>query len=122
MIFTNQAGLSIDADPKKATQDKEKLANWKTKVNAILTVIDLPVSLYAATQHDIYRKPRTGMWHQFLSDYNLTVNDIDLAASFFVGDAGGRTTGARNLKRDFSCSDRSVQPEEAIEAFFLTAQ
>lgn len=61
--------------------------------------LDIPMSIYAATEDDEYRKPRLGMWREFLDDYDLDVDGVDLPGSVFVGDAAGRT-------RDHSNSDR----------------
>lgn len=62
--------------------------------------LDVPMSIYAATQYDEYRKPRMAMWKEFLDDYDLDVGEgVDLQGSFFVGDAAGRPG-------DHSCSDR----------------
>lgn len=36
-----------------------------------------------------FRKPATGMWDRFVNDFNGGV-DVDMEASFFVGDAAGR--------------------------------
>lgn len=110
-ILTNQAGLSIDPSSKKIETDKKRLADWKAKINAILNSLDLPISLYAATSHDIFRKPRTGLWQQLLEDHSLNgTDDVNLSKSFFVGDAGGRTKSSQsNHKNDFSCSDRFVK-------------
>lgn len=52
--------------------------------------LDVPLSVYAATESDEYRKPRLGMWREFLDDYDLDVSGVDLNSSFFVGDAAGR--------------------------------
>jgi bifunctional polynucleotide phosphatase/kinase len=76
------------------------------KVSAVFGQLDLPLSIYAATEKDIYRKPRTGMWKELLGDYGLHLpGDLNLKQSIFVGDAGGRIAGDGKPK-DFSCSDR----------------
>ena len=46
------------------------------------------------------------MWLEMLEDFDLDEGDgPDLAASFFVGDAGGRAA-RKDAKADHSCSDR----------------
>jgi bifunctional polynucleotide phosphatase/kinase len=52
--------------------------------------LNIPLSVYAATEHDEYRKPRAGMWREFLDDYDFDVTGIDSSQSIFVGDAAGR--------------------------------
>lgn len=76
------------------------MATFKEKALSVMRQLDIPLSIYAATQHDEYRKPRTGMWKEFLDDYDLDIDDrLDLQESFFVGDAAGRPG-------DHSCVDR----------------
>jgi bifunctional polynucleotide phosphatase/kinase len=76
-------------------------------VSTVFSQLDLPIGIYAATENDQYRKPRIGMWKEFLEDYDLSPGIIDLENSFFVGDAGGRIAGVR-LAKDFSSSDRYI--------------
>lgn len=52
--------------------------------------LGIPISVYAATSDSEYRKPRLGMWREFIDDNDLDVTGIDLENSFFVGDAAGR--------------------------------
>lgn len=63
------------------------------------------MKVYAATEKDIYRKPRPGIWKELLDDFGLDASDIDFEASVFVGDAAGRVAEGK-LQKDFSCSDR----------------
>lgn len=82
------------------------MADFKGKVSAVLNQLQLPVTVYAATGRDEYRKPRTGMWRELLDDYDLeSIGSVDLERSFFVGDAGGRAAVSGAVK-DHSCSDR----------------
>jgi len=74
-------------------------------VSAVFSQLDLPISIYAATEKDLYRKPRTGMWKELLEDHDISPGGIDLENSFFVGDAGGRIASI-GLAKDFSSSDR----------------
>lgn len=105
VILSNQGGISFKPDPKKIKADQKRLNEFKGKVNAVIVALDLPITIYAATAKDQYRKPRVGMWQQFLQDSAMTVEHVDLGSSFFVGDAGGRPA-ASGSRRDFSCSDR----------------
>jgi bifunctional polynucleotide phosphatase/kinase len=136
-IISNQAGLTIHFDanykgPQAAkTKASTRVAAFKQKVNAILSHLDIPTTVYAATAHDIYRKPRTGMWTELCDDYDINPDTVDLANSFFVGDAGGRTAvvktgeGTTASAKDFSCSDRNFAHNvggitfQTPEEFFL---
>jgi bifunctional polynucleotide phosphatase/kinase len=101
--------------------------NLKTQLSIILRQLDLPISFYGASGQDKYRKPRVGMWQELLEDYDLQADGaVDLAQSFYVGDAAGRIkTGKR--KKDFATSDRELAMNLGIEfktpeQFFLQAE
>lgn len=95
-------------DPKTVKSDQKRLSDFKTKVFAVLNQLDIPISVYAATTRDQYRKPRTGMWEELLDDYDLDgTSSVDLENSFFVGDAGGREAVSA-IAKDHSCVDRFV--------------
>jgi bifunctional polynucleotide phosphatase/kinase len=105
---SNQGGISLKPDPKTIKSDQKRLADFKTKVSAVMNQLDLPISVYAATARDQYRKPRTGMWGEMLDDYDLDgTHSLDLENSVFVGDAGGREATA-GAGKDHSCVDRLV--------------
>ena len=53
----------------------------------------------------VFRKPRTAIW-EFLTKHSNDGISIDLAKSFYCGDAAGRVKKAADGKKDFSCSDR----------------
>ncbi|KAL7793815.1 PNK3P domain-containing protein [Trichoderma ceciliae] len=135
VILSNQAGLTLhfDANYKgpKATAQK-RVTEFKQKCNAVLTSLDLPTAVYAATARDIYRKPRRGMWKEVCDDLEIPEEEVDLKGSFFVGDAGGRIAILGNgdsgsvaaAAKDFSCSDRNFAHNIGIdylapEEFFL---
>ena len=64
------------------------------------------------------------MWTEVLEDLDLDVESLDLKASFFVGDAGGRAA-TTNRKADHSCCDRDFAANEGIdfktpEEYFLS--
>jgi DNA 3'-phosphatase len=108
VVLSNQAGISLKTDPKTPKAQRSRLGEFKTKASAVFSQLDIPISIYAATEKDIYRKPRTGMWKELLEDYDIhQPADLNLQDSIFVGDAGGRHASVGHPK-DFSCSDRYV--------------
>ncbi|OAK95989.1 PNK3P-domain-containing protein [Phaeosphaeriaceae sp. SRC1lsM3a] len=123
-VVSNQGGISLKPDPKTIKSDQKRLADFKTKVSAVFNQLDIPVSIYAATGRDQYRKPRTGMWEELLDDHDLDVSSaVDLENSFFVGDAGGREA-LNGGSKDHSCSDRDFAANVGIsfhtpEEYFL---
>ncbi|KAF2692285.1 PNK3P-domain-containing protein [Lentithecium fluviatile CBS 122367] len=115
-VVSNQGGISLKPDPKKAKSDLKRLADFKAKVSAVFKQLDLPVPVYAATGHDRYRKPRVGMWEELLEDYDLEAADaVDLENSFFVGDAGGREAVPGGASKDHSCVDRDFAANSGIQ-------
>lgn len=106
-VVSNQGGISLKPDPKTIKSDQKRLTDFKGKISAVFGQLDLPVTVYAATGRDEYRKPRMGMWRELLEDYDLErVDSVDLAGSIFVGDAGGREAVAGITTKDHSCVDR----------------
>lgn len=93
VTFSNQAGIKLSDASKRLTQ-------WKQKLESITRNLDLPIWIYAATEHDQYRKPASGMWQEFLADRE----QIKVESSTFVGDAAGRPASVSDA-RDFSASD-----------------
>ena len=106
VIISNQGNMSLKENAKSLQKDTVSFVNFKAQVTAILRQLDLPISVYAATEQDKYRKPRIGMWQEMLDDYDLEGDgSVDLGQSFYVGDAAGRAkTGKR--RKDHACSDR----------------
>ena len=113
VIVSNQMGL-------KGKPAKE--SEFKTKCEAILRVLSVPVVVVVATDKDKYRKPLLGMWELLTSRLGLKVSP---EACFYVGDAAGRQDGwSTGKKKDFSCSDRRFAANVGItfytpEEFFL---
>lgn len=109
VIFSNQGGVNLKGDPKMLKPDTKRLGQIKTKVTAMLNNLDINISFYAATEKDEYRKPRPGMWKEALEHFDLDApEEVDLEASFYVGDAAGRTGDDQKSDVDFASSDRLV--------------
>ena len=125
IVLSNQAGLTLHVDPNSKGPKggtAKRVGEFKQKCNAVLTNLDLPTTIYAATERDLFRKPRIGMWKELCEDYDIPEDEIDLENSIFVGDAGGRVaalrkgeTGAVAVAKDFSCSDRNFAHNVGIE-------
>ncbi|PVH94624.1 PNK3P-domain-containing protein [Periconia macrospinosa] len=121
VVLSNQGGISLTPDPKKLKSDQKRLADFKSKASTVFKQLDLPITLYAATAHDAYRKPRTGMWQELLEEYDLEQDGtIDLSECLFVGDAAGREATGSGLRKDFSCGDRDFAANVGIP--FLTPE
>lgn len=100
IVLSNQKKISLQTEIKGGRTESKSLSTFKEKALAVMRQLDIPLSIYAATQADEYRKPRTGMWKELVDDYDLDVDGrLDVEGSFFVGDAAGRPA-------DHSCSDR----------------
>ncbi|KAM3615776.1 uncharacterized protein V6R79_007629 [Siganus canaliculatus] len=116
VFFTNQMGIA---------KGKLRPEVFKSKVEDILTTLQLSVQVFVATAPGIYRKPVMGMWNYLFEKANDGVT-VDKKQSFFVGDAAGRPENwaPGRKKKDFSCSDRLFAlniglPFYTPEEFFL---
>ncbi|KLJ12772.1 hypothetical protein EMPG_12222 [Blastomyces silverae] len=118
VVISNQKAISLKKDLKGGRLESKSLSIFKQKVAAVMQTLDVPFSIYAATENDEFRKPRMGMWREMLDDYDLDVaGSLDLEQSVFVGDAAGR-------EGDHSCVDRDFAanvgiPFKTPEEFFL---
>ncbi|KAG8002206.1 Bifunctional polynucleotide phosphatase/kinase [Nibea albiflora] len=98
VFFTNQMGIA---------RGKLRPEVFKSKVEDILTTLQLSVQVFVAAGPGIYRKPVMGMWNHLCEKANDGVA-VDQTQSFYVGDAAGRPENwaPGKKKKDFSCSDR----------------
>jgi bifunctional polynucleotide phosphatase/kinase len=124
-MISNQGGISLKPHTQVSMADQKSLANFKTKCGYVFTQLAIPISIYAATKDDIYRKPRTGMWAEMLEDHQDEVKELDLSQCIFVGDAAGRLEvkneeGKVVRKKDFASSDRDIAANIGIP--FLTPE
>ncbi|KAL5289407.1 hypothetical protein ACFFRR_009507 [Megaselia abdita] len=94
-FFTNQSGIA---------KGKIKLDDFKNKVKAITSRLQVPVQVFIAIGDGFNRKPVPGMW-QHLSDEKNDGIEIDNSQSFYVGDAAGRPEAGKKRK-DHSLADR----------------
>ncbi|MDE2100340.1 MAG: AAA family ATPase [Patescibacteria group bacterium] len=100
VIFSNQGGKKEKLD---------ELAAYARQVDG--------VSYYAATAHDHYRKPHTGMWRTYLehmAEHKYELTGRLRAGSFFCGDAAGRPgdIAASDAAFALNCSLRFYVPEK----------
>uniref|UniRef100_A0A0B7APD7 PNK FHA domain-containing protein n=2 Tax=Arion vulgaris TaxID=1028688 RepID=A0A0B7APD7_9EUPU len=115
VFFTNQGGI----EKKKVTPQ-----TFKTKAEAIIKGLDIPVMVFASTGTNQYRKPYTGMWDYFSENCNQGVV-VKKSESLYVGDAAGRAKNwAKDKPKDFSCCDRMFASNVGVkfytpEEFFL---
>jgi bifunctional polynucleotide phosphatase/kinase len=99
VVLSNQKRISLQTEIKAGRSESKSLSNFKEKAAAVMRQLDIPMSIYAATENDECRKPRMGMWIEFVDDYNLDIGGMDLQGSFFVGDAAGRPGDHSNVDR-----------------------
>eukprot|EP00002_Diphylleia_rotans_P025508 TRINITY_DN5044_c0_g1_i2.p1 TRINITY_DN5044_c0_g1~~TRINITY_DN5044_c0_g1_i2.p1 ORF type:complete len:423 (-),score=106.47 TRINITY_DN5044_c0_g1_i2:269-1537(-) len=115
VIFTNQGGVA---------KGHTKINDLKTKIDAIIAQVAVPMQVFIATADDLYRKPSTNMWDLMAKKFNGSLT-LDLAKCVYVGDAAGRAQGwMSGKKKDFSCSDRKFAHNVGVgfqtpEEFFL---
>lgn len=120
VVVSNQSGVKLKA---QGAGDMKSLSNFKAKITAVLNALDLPITVYAAAEKDLFRKPRTGMWEQMIKDYEI--DELDHSSCVFVGDAAGREADkAAKARKDHSCSDRDFAANVGIsfqtpEEYFL---
>lgn len=113
LIISNQLGIS---------KGKVNEADFKKKIEAIISKIGLPFQVLAAIRKGQYRKPNTGSYEW------LRKNCTSISSFIYVGDAAGRRKDwGPGKKKDFSCSDRLFAINlgcefHTPEEFFLSAR
>ncbi|KAF8759016.1 PNK3P protein [Rhizoctonia solani] len=104
VVITNQAGLPV----------KGREAKWKQKIPQIAqsAFSDIPFRIFAAKEKDGFRKPMLGMWDALVEEFKKQNVVIDKNASYFVGDAAGRTK-----PKDHSAVDRKLAHNMGIQFY-----
>jgi DNA 3'-phosphatase len=79
-LISNQAGIR---------KGKQSIIGLQKKVDDIIDALDLPIDFICSLDNDIYRKPRTGMWHflaaaRWAESLHHDSNDLGNVASRFI--------------------------------------
>jgi len=102
VIMSNQGEIG------KATKSKDKtIAEKKGRLEGLLKAVGVPIHVFCATaagkDADPHRKPGTGMWDAFVTQFNTGI-PVDRAASFYVGDAAGRKGDHADTDKRFAAA------------------
>ncbi|XP_047503777.1 uncharacterized protein F21D5.5 [Pieris napi] len=96
VLFSNQSPIG---------SGRVKIEDFKKKIKAVVSKLNIPAQVYIATGKGFYRKPATGMWNVLAEMKNDDIT-IDMKESFYVGDAAGRAANwAPGKKKDHSMAD-----------------
>lgn len=108
VILTNQAGIK---------SGKTKLVDLKKKIESITAALKVPLQAFIATGDSFFRKPTTGMWQALHTLHNNGI-ELDLAKSYYVGDAAGRPENKIiKRKKDHSHVDRLLALNVGVPFF-----
>lgn len=93
VLLSNQNGVD---------KGKTTVGKVQHKMQAIVAKLNVPMLVLFATRDDEMRKPRIGAWRWLLQELGHPI--VDMAASFYCGDAAGRPKIAGRNK-DFAATD-----------------
>lgn len=102
VIFTNQHGVGLG---------KVSIGEVKERIELVTKRINIPCSVFMATEMDEFRKPRTQMYHLFTEAFNNNIR-IDKDKSFYCGDAIGYP----------SHSDADIRFAQSLNLPFITPE
>ncbi|KAI9230028.1 MAG: polynucleotide kinase 3 phosphatase-domain-containing protein [Piptocephalis tieghemiana] len=106
VILSNQGGLRRKKDGTRNAREVE----WRAKITAIVSELDIPIQVLGAIGYGVYRKPCPGMWRHIIGTPSSEERTVDFSKSFYVGDAAGREKGWKEgaLRGDHSAADRKL--------------
>lgn len=97
IIITNQGGL----------KNRDMIEQWENKLDHIVSDLNIPIEVYAATKKNYFRKPIPGFWEIITNKTGMSRD------SFYCGDACGRAGdfSDTDLKFAFNCGLLFRTPE-----------
>ncbi|KAL7714457.1 Polynucleotide kinase-3'-phosphatase [Entamoeba marina] len=102
VIFTNQKGITS----KQYSESKcDEFLKRIELIDKKLSKYNVYIQVFASISNNFYRKPLPGLW-DLLKQNNGGI-EIDYKNCLYIGDAAGRQDNwKKDVKKDFSCSDR----------------
>ena len=100
IFITNQSGLKT----------KDKIEDWKTKINNVCEKLKIELQIYCSIDKDIFRKPQPTFINIIKNQLKCKLDND----SYYCGDAAGR-------KNDFSDTDYKFALNSKIE-FYVPEQ
>ncbi|KAI8811779.1 polynucleotide kinase 3 phosphatase-domain-containing protein [Cladochytrium replicatum] len=131
IVISNQAGIGSvgkfianmpGTDPKTVA----KIKTFQGRATGFARSLGLPIVILAAASDDNFRKPCLGMWDYFVRNMmGCKPEEVDLQASFYVGDAAGRKRAGASSGRgkkgapkdDFADTDWKFAKNIPVEFF-----
>lgn len=115
IIISNQAGLNGNS---------KLMEEWKTKLNSLVALLDVPLRVYCSIDHDLHRKPQTKFFDSLSKEFQgiKEFNCIDLTESFYCGDACGRQNDHSDCDYKFAlnCGIKFILPEKLFDMIDAT--
>lgn len=102
VIFTNQNGVGLNIVPLSQVQERIEL---------VTKALNIPCTVFIATENDNFRKPDIGMFTLFENAFNDSIR-VDRENSFYCGDAIGYP----------SHSDADIKFAETLRLPFITPE
>lgn len=101
VIMSNQKGMS---------DGKVNMTDWMNKIEELRKLLKVDFYIFCSKNDDWYRKPRTGLWEEFING--------DKTKSFFCGDAGGLGQQSLTEEKDIGNGSKLVTVVKTIPKDF----